>query len=69
MYYLSAPEKLIGLKRRFVEHGLEAALNKRKADRQRFKKIDGDIEAHLVAISCSQPPQGQSALVIKDACR
>lgn len=51
--------KVDRVKRRFVEHGLEAALNKRKADRQRFKKIDGDIEAHLVAISCSQPPQGQ----------
>lgn len=50
--------KVDRVKRRFVEPGLDAALNKRKADRQRFKKIDGDIEAHLVAISCSQPPQG-----------
>lgn len=52
--------KVDRVKRRFVEHGLDVALNKRKADRQRFKKIDGDIEAHLVAISCSQPPEGQA---------
>lgn len=51
--------KVDRVKRRFVEHGLDAALNKRKADRQRFRIIKGDIEAHLVAISCSHPPQGQ----------
>lgn len=50
--------KVDRVKRRFVEHGLNVALNKRKADRQRFRKIDGDTEAHLVALSCSKPPEG-----------
>jgi hypothetical protein len=47
-------------KRRFVEHGIEVALDKRKADRQYMKKADGDFEAHLLALSCSEPPQGHA---------
>jgi hypothetical protein len=50
--------KIDRVKRRFVEEGLEAALGKRKPERQYVKKADGDFEAHLVALSCSQPPEG-----------
>lgn len=50
--------KIDRVKRRFVEEGLEAALAKRKSERQYVKKADGDFEAHLVALSCSQPPEG-----------
>jgi hypothetical protein len=50
--------KIDRIKRRFVEEGLEVALDKRKADRQYERKADGDFEAHLVALSCSEPPEG-----------
>ena len=50
--------KIDRLKRRFVEEGLEAALEKRKPRRQYERKADGDFEAHLIALSCSQPPEG-----------
>lgn len=50
--------KIDRVKRRFVEEGMEAALTKRKPDRQYVRKADGDFEAHLVALSCSPPPQG-----------
>lgn len=52
--------KIDRVKRRFVEHGLEMALDKRKADRQYTRKIDGDAEAHLIALSCGQPPSGHA---------
>jgi len=52
--------KIDRIKRRFVEEGLEAALEKRKPDRQYEKKVDGDFEAHLVALSCSEPPKGHA---------
>jgi hypothetical protein len=52
--------KVDRVKRRFVEHGIEVALDKRKADRQHIKKADGDFEAHLVALSCSAPPHGHA---------
>ncbi|VAX26022.1 Mobile element protein [hydrothermal vent metagenome] len=50
--------KIDRLKKRFVEEGLEIALNGTKGQRVYQKKADGDFEAHLVALSCSQPPEG-----------
>jgi hypothetical protein len=51
-------KKIDRVKKRFVEEGLEVALNGEKSDRIYTKKVDGDAEAHLVALSCSQPPEG-----------
>jgi transposase len=53
-------KKIERVKRRFVEEGLDVALEKRKPDRQYEKKADGDFEAHLVALSCSKPPPGHA---------
>ena len=50
--------KIDRVKRRFVEEGLESALMGRKGDRVYEKKADGEFEAHLVALSCSEPPEG-----------
>jgi hypothetical protein len=50
--------KIDRVKRRFVEDGFEIALAGHKADRVYQKKADGDFEAHLVALSCSEPPEG-----------
>ncbi len=52
--------KIDRVKKRFVEEGLEVALNGRKGDRVYKRKADGDFEAHLVALSCGQPPEGFS---------
>ncbi len=45
-------------KKRFVEEGLEIAINGTKGQRTYKKKADGDLEAHLIALSCSEPPEG-----------
>jgi hypothetical protein len=50
--------KIDRVKKRFVEGGLDAALYKRTENRIYAKKTDGDFEAHLVALSCSEPPEG-----------
>lgn len=50
--------KIDRLKKRFVEDGLDVALNGRKGSRFYARKADGDFEAHLVALSCSAPPEG-----------
>lgn len=52
--------KIDRVKKRFVEEGLEVALSGHKGERVYQKKADGDFEAHLVALSCSQPPTGFS---------
>ncbi len=47
------------LRKRFVEQGLETALERNKRNNY-ARKLDGDAEAHLIAIACSAPPAGRS---------
>jgi len=51
-------KKIDRVKKRFVEEGLDVALNGRKGERVYIRKADGDFEAHLIALSCSKPPEG-----------
>lgn len=53
-------KKIDRLKKRFVEDGLEVALNGTRGQRAYEKKADGAFEAHLVALSCSEPPEGHA---------
>jgi hypothetical protein len=46
------------VKKRFVEEGFEAALTMAPTTRVYDKLVDGDIEAHLVALACGDPPAG-----------
>lgn len=46
------------VKKRFVEEGIEAVLERRATQRVYETKIDGDTEAKLVTLCCSQPPKG-----------
>src|SRR5512137_1072606 len=48
------------VRKEFVEEGLEAALERRKPRRQYQRKLDGEGEAHLVALACQKPPEGRS---------
>lgn len=45
------------IRKRFVEGGLEKALNEDPRPGQK-RKLDGRGEAHLIAIACSDPPSG-----------
>jgi len=45
------------IRKRFVEGGLEKALNEDPRPGQK-RKLDGRGEAHLVATACSDPPAG-----------
>ncbi len=46
------------VKKSFVEEGLEICLTGKKSSRIYEKKADGEVEAHLIALSCSKPPAG-----------
>ena len=48
------------VRKRCVEEGLEAALGRRQRSRDRAPVLDGENEAQLVAIACSEPPQGRA---------
>jgi transposase len=47
------------LRQRLVEDGLEAALVRKPRSRHRAPKLDGEKEARLVALACSDPPEGR----------
>jgi hypothetical protein len=51
-------KKIDRVKKRFVMGGIEATLTKKKGSRIYKKKTDGDFEAYLVTLSCSEPPEG-----------
>ena len=53
------------VRRQFVEEGLEAALERRPPRREYRRKLDGDGEAHLVALACQQPPEGRSRWTLR----
>ena len=48
------------VKQRFVEEGFEACLDRKPIIKTKTKKADGDLEAHLIALSCSKAPEGFS---------
>ena len=45
-------------KKRFMEDGLEATLERKPTTREYERKADGELEAKLVAVCCSKPPKG-----------
>lgn len=52
------------LRKRLVEHGLEAALERQKRA-PRIGKFDGETEAHLIAITCSNAPEGRARWTLR----
>jgi transposase len=48
------------VRRQYFEEGLEAALNRRPPKREYHRKLDGEQEARLLALACSQPPEGHA---------
>lgn len=55
------PRTVAGARQRLVEQGLEAAVNRKKQQRpSRRRKLDGQAEAHLIALRCGEPPAGRT---------
>jgi transposase len=49
------------VRQRFVEEGLDAALTHKPQERpSRERRLDGAAEARLIALACSQPPEGRA---------
>ena len=46
------------VKKKFIEEGFEAALERSPTTRIYESKSDGDMEAKLVTLCCSEPPKG-----------
>lgn len=53
------------VRERFVEEGLSAALDRQAPKRVYRRKLNGEQEAHLVALVCSQPPADRGRWALK----
>jgi transposase len=54
------------VRKQLVEEGFDAVLSRRKyTQKVSRKKVDGDVEAHLVALSCSEPPAGRARWTLR----
>lgn len=49
----------------FVEEGLEAALNQKRPRKAKEGKLDGEQEAHLIALACSPSPEGRKRWTLR----
>ena len=56
---------VIRIRERFVNHGLDDALNHRLHTSTRARALDGAQEAHLIALSCSPCPTGQARWTLR----
>ena len=46
------------VKKRFIEEGLDECLERHPSSQVYERKVDGDVEAKLVTLCCSEPPKG-----------
>jgi hypothetical protein len=52
------PTTVARVRKLYVTDGLDAALQRKAPDREYRRKLDGEQEAHLIALACSSPPDG-----------
>ena len=60
-----APLTVANVRKRYSEDGLEAALQRKKPEREYEHCLDGDAEAHLVALVCGEPPEGKDRWTLR----
>jgi hypothetical protein len=53
------------VRQRFVEESLEAALHRQAPIRDYHHLVDGECEAHLIALACSTPPTGHKQWTLR----
>ena len=53
------------VRRRCVDEGLEKALGRKVQLNRRPQKLDGHDEAQLIALACSQPPEGRASWTLQ----
>lgn len=56
---------VVRVRKRCVSKGLEAALERKAPDREYRRKLDGEKEARLIALACSEPPKGRKRWTLR----
>jgi transposase len=53
------------VRQQYAAGGLDAAVDRKAPDRAYRRKLDGEQEAHLVALACSAPPDGRKRWTLR----
>lgn len=59
------PRTVEHLKKRFVEEGLDCALDRRPEAKPRAVRFGGEFEARLIALACTEPPAGRARWTVR----
>jgi hypothetical protein len=59
------PTTVARVRKQYVTEGLEVALYRKAPDRVYRRKLDGEQEARLVAVACSEPPSGHKRWTLR----
>ena len=63
--YNVSTKKVEFVRKRFVEEGLATALSRKPVTNTHRRKITGEEEAHLIALCCSQAPEGHDRWTLR----
>lgn len=63
-YHVST-KKVEQVKKRFVSAGYEAVLSRKPVTNMHRRKMTGEEEAHLIALCCSEPPEGRATWTLR----
>jgi transposase len=53
------------LRKRLIEDGFDAVLQHGNTGKHKQRKLDGEAEAHLIALACSKPPKGRQRWTVR----
>lgn len=53
------------VRRIFVEEGIEEALGRHEPKSRKARRLDGEQEAYLIALACSEPPEGKGRWTLR----
>ncbi|MEM1069572.1 MAG: helix-turn-helix domain-containing protein [Planctomycetota bacterium] len=60
--------QVVRIRQQFVRQGEAVLKRKKRADAGVPQKLDGEAESHLVALSCSKPPEGRAHWTLQMLC-
>ena len=53
------------IRKQYHERGLKGTISRKKPDRIYERCIDGEAEAHLIALTCSEAPEGHAGWTLR----
>ncbi len=64
--YHTTPTTVQNVRRSYCEKGLEATINRKKRETPPIPaKVTGEVEAHVIALACGEPPEGYSKWTLR----